>query len=127
MNRSEKGKLGEDVCAWYLEKHGYSVVARNVHSRYGEVDLIAENADFVCFVEVKTRKAGAPVSPAEAVDRRKQQKLVLTAQHYLLTHETAKQPRFDVFEVLLNGEGRPEKVRLIEHAFDASCIDNLYY
>lgn len=127
MNRSEKGKLGEDVCAWYLEKHGYSVVARNVHSRYGEVDLIAENADFVCFVEVKTRKAGAPVSPAEAVDLRKQQKLVLTAQHYLMTHETAKQPRFDVFEVLLNGEGRPEKVRLIEHAFDASCIDNLYY
>ena len=57
MNRSEKGKLGEDVCAWYLEKHGYTVVARNVHSRYGEVDLIAENESYICFVEVKTRKA----------------------------------------------------------------------
>ncbi len=127
MNRSEKGKLGEDVCAWYLEKHGYTVVARNVHSRYGEIDLIAETADYICFVEVKTRKTGALVSPAEAVGFRKQQKLVLTAQQYLTTHETAKQPRFDVFEVLLNDEGRPEKVRLIENAFDASCIDPLYY
>ena len=127
MNRSEKGKLGEDVCAWYLEKHGYTVMNRNVHSRYGEVDLIAENERYICFVEVKTRKTDALVSPAEAVDRRKQQKLVLTAQHYLTTHETKKQPRFDVFEVLLNDEGRPAKVRLIENAFDTSCIDSLYY
>lgn len=127
MNRKEKGKLGEDVCAWYLEKHGYTVVARNVHSRYGEVDLIAENDSYICFIEVKTRTKDALVAPAEAVDYRKQQKLVLTAQHYLTGHETQKQPRFDVFEVLLNDEDRPAKVRLIENAFDASCIDSLYY
>ena len=127
MNRSEKGKLGEDVCAWYLEKHGYTVVARNVHSRYGEVDLIAENESYICFVEVKTRKADSLVLPAEAVDYRKQQKLVMTAQHYLTTHVSDKQPRFDVFEVLLNEDSRPGKVRLIENAFDASCIDALYY
>ena len=127
MNRSEKGKLGEDVCAWYLEKHGYTVVARNVHSRYGEVDLIAENESYICFVEVKTRKADSLVLPAEAVDYRKQQKLVMTAQYYLTAHASNKQPRFDVFEVLLNEENRPGKVRLIENAFDASCIDALYY
>jgi putative endonuclease len=127
MNWSEKGRLGENVCAWYLEKHGYHVLARNVHSRYGEVDLIAENESFLCFVEVKARKEGSLVAPAEAVDRRKQQKLVLTAQAYLLEHETQKQPRFDVFEVLLNADGRPTRVRLLENAFDASCIDALYY
>ncbi len=127
MNRAEKGKLGEDVCAWYMNKHGYAVIARNVHSRFGEVDLIAENENEICFVEVKTRTEDALVSPAEAVDRRKQQKLVLTAQHFLLTHETAKQPRFDVFEVLLGGDGRPVKVRLIRNAFDVSCVDDLYY
>lgn len=127
MNRAEKGKCGEDVCARYLEKHGFAVVGRNVHSRFGEVDVIAENDSYICFVEVKTRKQGALVSPAEAVDRRKQQKLFLTAQHYLLTHETKKQPRFDVFEVLLDDSGRPRYVRLIENAFDASCMDSLYY
>jgi len=127
MTKTEKGRLGEDVCAWYFEKHGYSIVSRNEHSRYGEVDLIAENERFLCFVEVKTRKLNALVSPAEAVDKRKQQKLVLTAQTYLARHACAKQPRFDVFEVLLNESDKPVKVRLIENAFDASCIDSLYY
>lgn len=127
MKRAEIGKLGEDVCAWYLEKHGYSVIERNVRSRFGEIDLIAENDAFLCFVEVKTRTLHALVSPAEAVDLGKQKKLVLTAQSYLLTHDTNKQPRFDVFEVLLNACGRPQQVRLIENAFDASCADSLYY
>ena len=127
MNRASKGKLGEDVCAWYLEKNGYFVCARNVHSRYGEVDLIAENDSCICFVEVKTRGMNAPITPAQAVDYRKQQKLVLTAQAYLQTHPTQKQPRFDVFEVLLDAQDRPRRMRMLENAFDASCIDSVYY
>ena len=127
MNRADRGRIGEDTCVWYLEKHGYAILDRNVHSRYGEVDVIAENDAFLCFVEVKTRAFDAVVSPAEAVDYKKQQKLVLTAQWYLQEHPTEKQPRFDVFEVILDAGGRPKQVRLLEDAFDASCIDALYY
>ena len=88
---------------------------------------IAETEKEICFVEVKTRKANAMVSPAQAVDLRKQQKLVLTAQVYLQQHPSEKQPRFDVFEVLTDTGGKPTRQRHLPHAFDASCIDGLYY
>ena len=46
MRRVETGRIGEETCVWYLEKHGYTVLDRNVHARYGEIDVIAENEDF---------------------------------------------------------------------------------
>ena len=127
MTRGETGRLGEEVCVRYLEKHGYTVVARNFHARCGEVDVIAETADELCFVEMKTRKENAMVSPVQAVGFRKQQKLVLTAQVYLQQYPSKKQPRFDVFEVLTDPAGKPLRVRHLPGAFDASCIDGLYY
>ena len=127
MTAAESGRLGEDVCVRYLERHGYTVIARNFHARYGEVDVIAETQDALCFVEVKTRREHAMVPPAQAVDLRKQQKLVLTAQIFLQRNPSDKQPRFDVFEVLTDANGKPTKVRLLPGAFDASCVDGLYY
>ena len=127
MTRGETGRMGEALCARYLEKHGYLLTARNFHARYGEIDVIAETADEICFVEVKTRREHAMVLPVQAVDFRKQQKIVLTAQIYLQQHPTDKQPRFDVFEVLTDADGTPLRQRLLPNAFDASCIDGLYY
>ena len=127
MTRGETGRMGEALCVRYLEKHGYSVVACNYHARYGEIDVIAETPAELCFVEVKTRRRGAMVPPAQAVDLKKQQKIVLTAQRYLQQHPSEKQPRFDVFEVLTDENGKPTHVRLLPCAFDASCIDALYY
>ena len=86
MNRAERGRIGEDTCIWYLEKHGYAVLDRNVHSRYGEIDVIAENDTFLCFVEVKTRAADAVVSPVEAVDYKKLYgRIVNTIPHKAVT------------------------------------------
>lgn len=127
MTRGETGRLGEELCARYLEKNGYAVIARNFHARYGEIDVIAETDAEICFLEVKTRKMNAMVSPVEAVDLRKQQKLVLTAQVYMQQHPCSKQPRFDVFEVLTGTDGKPTHQRHLSNAFDASCIDGLYY
>ena len=81
------GDLGEDYTARYLQKQGYTITGRNWHSRYGEIDIIAE---------VKTRKAGSMVPGELAVTPQKQQKLRLTAESYLLARPTEKQPRFDV-------------------------------
>ena len=54
-DRLSRGKLGEDITADYLCKNDFEVVARNYHSRYGEIDIIAKNSDFIAFVEVKAR------------------------------------------------------------------------
>lgn len=67
--------------------------------RFGEVDLIAEEGPFLCFVEVKLRKDGRVAQAREFVDRRKQEKLRTTAQLYLAEHPTQLQPRFDVVEI----------------------------
>ena len=54
MNNAS-GKIGEDYAAQFLTKKGYRVVARNYRSRFGEIDLIAENKEYIVFAEVKTR------------------------------------------------------------------------
>ena len=121
------GKWGEDQAEKYLRKKGYRTVERNFSCRFGEIDLIVSDQAYLVFVEVKTRKMNAMVSPVEAVDLRKQQKLVLTAQVYMQQHPCSKQPRFDVFEVLTGTDGKPTHQRHLPNAFDASCIDGLYY
>lgn len=115
-NAHLRGVIGERATAeWYLE-HGYEVTARNVHSTYGEIDLIVENGEYLVFCEVKTRKTGSPMAPAAAVGARKQKKIIQTALGYLAEHGMEKQPRFDVAEVLLEG-GTVQSVNVIENAF----------
>ena len=125
MNKKIIGDKGESFAAWLYEKSGYTVVKRNYHSRYGEIDLIAESDTELCFVEVKTRNYSSMGNPAEAVDYRKQKKLTLTAMKYLSEVESFKQPRFDVLEVWQE-EGRIVKYNLIENAFYADDFAGNY-
>ena len=85
------GRWGEALAAEELRRRG--------RCRFGEVDLIAEEGPFLCFVEVKLRKDGRVAQAREFVDRRKQEKLRTTAQLYLAEHPTQLQPRFDVVEI----------------------------
>ena len=95
-----KGRWGEELAASYLRGKGFTIVAANWRSRFGEIDLIAANEQYLCFTEVKLRKSEA-FAPAWAfVDRRKQEKLRITAEIFLSEHpELKQQPRFDVAEV----------------------------
>ena len=100
MDRKETGALGEQAAADYLLEKGYELLARNWHCRWGELDLVARKEEILAFVEVKTRKPGAMVSPLEAVNRTKRRKLIRSAQAYLMElGETELQPRFDVAAV----------------------------
>jgi putative endonuclease len=125
MSSKITGTLGEDFAAELYEKLGYAVIKRNYHSRYGEIDLIAESEDTLCFVEVKTRNLTTLGTPAEAVDYRKQKKLTLTAMKYLTEAECYKQPRFDVLE-LWQKDGRIDRYNLIENAFLAEDFGGQY-
>lgn len=103
----------------FLQESGYEIVARTYRSRYGEIDLIARDASYLVFVEVKTRKSAHFSEAREAVSRWKIQKLRQTAEMYLVEHETALQPRFDVIEIYApqgTGTERPEILHL-EDAF----------
>ena len=118
MNIGTSGKFGEDKAAEYLRKKGYTIVQRNYSSRLGEIDIIAENDDFLVFAEVKLRKNDRYGEAREFVNYAKQQKIIRTASLYLSQHEQEKQPRFDVIEVYVpNGIFSSVKINHLENAF----------
>ena len=120
MNIGKTGAEGEKRVANYLRKTGFSVIKRNFQSRYGEIDIIAENEEFLLFVEVKTRKQDSMFSGAEAVDEFKQRRILLTANDYIVKTQNEKQPRFDIAEVIVTEKENGEsgyKLRYIENAF----------
>lgn len=93
------GAWGEATAAAYLRKQKFTIVAAGYRSRFGEIDLIAENKQFLVFVEVKLRKTPNFAAAREYVDRRKQDKIRVTASIYLSEYPTQLQPRFDVIEI----------------------------
>ena len=113
------GGWGEALAAEYLRKKRYTVVAQGYRSRFGEIDLIVKNKKYLAFVEVKLRKTADFARAMEYVDRRKQDKIRITAEVYLSQNPTGLQPRFDVIEIYAP-EGtettRPE-IRHLEDAF----------
>ena len=94
-----RGRWGEDRAAEYLGRKGFRLVAANWKCRFGELDLVAEDGTYLCFVEVKLRKSAAYGSAGDFVDRRKQSRLRAAAELYLAKHPTDLQPRFDVIEI----------------------------
>lgn len=95
------GTLGERFAAAILFSEGWRILARNYRCRAGEIDLIAEREDgCICFAEVKTRMRRWTGRPAEAVDRRKQQRIRRAAQWYLTENKVEQREiRFMVFEL----------------------------
>ena len=116
FNRA-KGAQGERVGEDYLKKQGYEILERNVHSPFGEIDLVANHRGALVFIEVKTRRDNTFGSPEEAVDRRKNERLTRLASWYLAQHPGAQPSvRFDVLAI--QREGRDHGIRLIQNAFE---------
>lgn len=117
MNNAS-GKIGEDYAVALLIQKEYQIIERNYHSRFGEIDIIAKNNEYIIFAEVKTRDENFSVSPMEAVTVRKQRKILKTALLYLQLHETELQPRFDVIGIITKSNAFTVKsVEYIENAF----------
>ena len=114
------GMRGEEIAYFHLRRLGYTVIARRWRSARlrGDVDLIAWDADWLCFIEVKTRSSHA-VEPAEAaVDQDKRTTLRRMAREYLrLLEEPEKIPvRFDVVSIYCEADAAPQ-IELFRGAF----------
>jgi putative endonuclease len=114
--RHRFGQTGEEKAEQFLRNKGYRILERNLRSSLGELDLVAEDAGVLVFVEVKARTTEAFGGALLAVDRRKQTKLTrLAAQFLAQRHWTERPCRFDV--VLVQGE--PSAGLRIEHLENA--------
>lgn len=122
-SRRSFGQEGESAAEQYLRHKGYRIVARNLRSPLGELDLVAEDGRVLVFVEVKARRTGAFGGAIYAVHQRKQEKLIQLAALYLARHHIKDRLcRFDV--VLLQGAGAgPAQIEHIQNAFEVSGED----
>jgi len=113
------GQTGEAAAARFLERRGLVILARNLRSRLGEIDLVARDGPTLVFVEVKARR-GLPGDPPEAaVDARKRARLTRLALGYLAARRLGERScRFDVVGVWLDEAGGVTGVRHLRHAFD---------
>ena len=114
---STLGKVGEDLATKYLENHGYKIIDRNYHIRSAEIDIIAEKDNVIIFVEVKARSDIRHGLPVEAVDFRKQKRIIRAASVFLQDEKYFDFAcRFDVIEVY--AVGKNFKINHIENAFE---------
>lgn len=113
VNLRRIGAVGEQFAEMYLCERGAKVLARNYRAAGGEIDLIVKLDGYTVFVEVKQRSTDAHGTGAEAVDRRKQQRISRAALWYLKTNGLLdSKVRFDVVEIM------DRDVRHIAGAFD---------
>lgn len=118
LSNIEKGALGEKYACKHLKKSGYKIIGRNIRNKFSELDIIAENKEYIVFVEVKTRKYQEAFQPSDSVNYHKQHKILSAAKYYLsYTYETKKQPRFDIAEISMNEKNKCISINYIENAF----------
>lgn len=110
------GNAGEDAAARYYRWRGYTIQARNLRLRDGEIDLVARRGRKIVFVEVKTRQQIGFGQPYEAVDRDKQLQIVHLAERFLATSKLEDlEIHFDVMSILW--DGRRFRIQRFEDAF----------
>lgn len=115
------GALGEEAAVKAIKKQGYKVIERNYRTKMGEIDIIAKDGEYTCFIEVRLRKNNDFGSPADTIDIRKQQKIIRTAKYYAVIKKIYDTPmRFDA--VLINADAKDGKLtnvktEIIKNAF----------
>ena len=111
QNRRQIGTEEEALAAEFLEGRGYRIVERNFRCRLGEIDLIAEESGYLVFIEVKYRRTSRLGTGEEAVNTKKQRRILGAARWYLMEHGMHL-CRFDV--TAINGT----EITLIRNAFE---------
>jgi putative endonuclease len=121
--RSSMGGRGERAAAGHLRRSGYRILARNLRTRFGEIDLIAEDRrrGHIVIVEVKTGESDA-IAPELHVNFAKQRKLSALAAHLVRRHHLSDRTiRFDVIGVVWpSGSRKPSRLTHHENAFQST-------
>jgi putative endonuclease len=94
------GREGETIASTFLIEKGFSIKEKNWRFRNDEIDIIAENTDFVVVVEVKTRSGNYFGDPEIFVNKTKQKNLIRAAQAYIEKFNIDKEIRFDIVSII---------------------------
>ncbi len=119
MRRKALGTWGEKIAMEYLRKRGYQIVETNFRCREGEIDIVAQDKDYLVFVEVRTRRGCEFGTPEESVTTTKKKKLISLAFTYLQNHRNLPALwRFDVVAIELDRGEQVTRLELIQNAIN---------
>lgn len=111
------GQTAEDAAARELKRQGCEIIARNARNKLGELDLIVREGEYIAFVEVRSRREGAPVAPRETITAAKQQRLRRLAESYLRERKwVGHRWRIDVVEVTTDAAGKAGAITWLKAA-----------
>ena len=116
-----RGAAGEAAAEEFLRLSGYRVVARNVRTKVGELDLVALDGETLCFIEIKARATAEFGRAIEAVGPQKQRRLAKAALLFLAQNRSQRPCRFDVLG-LDRGRDGAWSFTLVKNAFDAPVL-----
>lgn len=127
MNNSKSiGNRGENIaCEYILKVQNKKIIARNYHSRYGEIDIISVDDKYINFIEVKTRKSNTLIGGVYSVDKNKQMKIIKTAEIYLVNNNVDLQPKFDV-ALVTTFKNQNYNINYIDNAFSLEGFDEIF-
>jgi putative endonuclease len=120
FERQQLGIVGEDLAARELASRGYAILERRYRTRYGEIDIVAEDGDTLVFVEVRARATAEFGHAAESVTDAKKRRVTAMAVDYLARHHVTNRPcRFDVVAIDSALSEQPA-ITVYPAAFDAT-------
>jgi|SRR5688572_17375497 len=109
-HNQQVGKWGENIAAEWLIQHGYEIIARNIRTPHGEIDIIAQKENGVIFVEVKTLTSSKDFFPEHQITARKREHMLNAAQYY------ATENKIDHWQVdVISVEGKQASNAKITH------------
>jgi len=100
------GIEAEERASSYLQKEGYCLLARNFHSKFGEIDIIALKDNILHFCEVKFSQNYDPIT---RITPSKMVKIIKTINYYLMTHPSTYDYQIDAILVM------PENIEIIKN------------
>lgn len=102
----QEGKEAEEKASSYLKKEGYTILTRNFHSKFGEIDIIAQKENILHFCEVKFSQKYDPIT---RITPSKMSKIIKTINYYLLTHGSTCDYQIDAILVM------PKNIEIIKN------------
>ena len=120
LGKIKLGKEGEEAAVKFLQSRGYRILTRNFKNKLGEIDIVAKEAETICFIEVKTRTSDVFGSPFDAISKLKQHKLSKVAVSYLKTNNLMNNDaRFDIVSITKDSQGN-DNIEVLKNAFELS-------
>ena len=118
MNKRTVGTGYESLALQYIEDNGAEVMETNYRSKSGEIDIIARDGKYICFIEVKYRSSDRFGGPEAAVNIVKQKRICRVSRYYLYSngYDLDTPVRYDV--LALDGDAGALTVKWLKNAFD---------